>query len=75
MRVIRPGTGARTLQRRLRRELSIRVGRNYWYLARSRSVTLVYKARAGRVTAVGIANRRLTSGRRASRRFLTAWAL
>jgi hypothetical protein len=45
------------------------------YLARGRGVTLVYKTGVRRVIDVGIADRRLTRGARASKRFLRSWEL
>jgi Lipase C-terminal domain/Lipase (class 2) len=72
---IRPGSRVRTLRRRLRGERRLRVGRNVWYLDRGRGATRVYKARGRRVLAVGIADRRLTQGGAASRRFMRSWQL
>jgi hypothetical protein len=62
---VRRGRGARR----------VRVGRNTWYLALSRSVVRVYKTRRGRVLALGIADRRLTAGNRSVGRLLSAWRL
>jgi hypothetical protein len=75
VRGIRPGAGVATLRRRLRDERRLRVGRNVWYVARGRSARLVFKTRGRRVLDVGIADRRLTRGQRASRRFLRSWKL
>ena len=62
-----------TLKRRLRGERSYRVGRNRWYVARGAKSTLVFRTRAGRVGAVGLASRRLTRGSTATRHLLRAW--
>jgi hypothetical protein len=72
---IAPGARLRTLRRGLRGERRYVVGRNTWYLARGRRATLVFKARRGRLVAVGLALRSLTRTRRASRRLLGAWRL
>ena len=72
---VRPGAGVRGLRRRLRGERRFRVGRNTWFLVRGRATTSTYKTRGGKVRAVGIADRRLTRGGRASRRFLRSWEL
>ena len=75
VRGIRRGTSVATLRRRLRGERRIRVGRNVWYLAGGRSATLAYKTRGPKVLDVGIADRRLTGGALASKRFLRSWQL
>jgi hypothetical protein len=72
---IAPGTSVKRLRRALRGERRIRVGRNVWYLTRTRRVACVYKTRGGRVTAVGVADRRLAGGRDRQRRLLRAWQL
>jgi len=75
VRRIRRGASVATLRRRLRGERRTRVGRNVWYLARGRSATLAFKTRGRKVLDVGIADRRLTRGARASKRFLRSWEL
>jgi 3',5'-cyclic AMP phosphodiesterase CpdA len=65
-----PGMRVRTMRRRVRDERRFRIGRNTWYLARGRGATVVYRTQRGRVRAIGLADRRLTGGRRAARRFL-----
>ena len=72
---IRPGSRVTTLRRRLRGERPVTVGRNVWFVARGKSATLVYKTRGRRVLEAGIADRRLTAGAAASRRFLRSWEL
>ena len=71
---VRVGDSVRRLRSRLRGERRYRVGRNTWYAARGGGVRRVFKVRAGRVREVGIADRRLTRTRGATRRFLRSWA-
>jgi pimeloyl-ACP methyl ester carboxylesterase len=73
VRGIRPGAPAATMRRRLRGERRVTLGRNRWFVARGRAATLVYKIRGRRVHEVGIADRRLTRGVSATRRFLWSW--
>lgn len=61
--------------RRLRGMRRVRVGRNLWYLAPGKSSRLLFKTRRGRVLELGIGDKRLTRGRRTTRRFLDAWHL
>ena len=75
VRSIRPGMTVTTLRRRLRGERRLRVGRNVWYLARGRAARLAYRTRGRSVLAVGVADRRLTRGALASKRFLRSWEL
>ncbi|MFN2616676.1 MAG: hypothetical protein ABR581_06065 [Thermoleophilaceae bacterium] len=75
VRGIKHGSRTRKLRRRFHHERRLRIGRNVWYLARGRRATLIFKARRGKVLEVGIADRRLTRSRRASRRFLRSWRL
>jgi pimeloyl-ACP methyl ester carboxylesterase len=72
---VRAGSGVRALRRRLRGERRFRVGRNVWFLARGRAATHAYKTRGRKVLAVGIADRRMTHGARASKRLLRSWEL
>jgi hypothetical protein len=75
IRGVRVRSSVRTLRRKLHGERRFKVGRNTWYVARGHSASLVFKTRRGRVTALGIAERRLTGSRRASKRLLSAWRL
>ena len=72
-RGVRAGSSARLMRRRHRRLQRIRIGRNLWYLKRSRQATLLFKVRGGRVRELGLAERRLTGSRRARVRFLKAF--
>jgi hypothetical protein len=73
LRGLRVGSSTRTLRRRLPRARRYRAGRNTWYLARSRSSTLAFKTRRGRIRSLGIADRRLTRTRRPQQRFLSGF--
>jgi hypothetical protein len=75
VRGLRRGTRVKRLRARLRGERRYRVGKNTWYLARGTRATLVFKTRHGKVLAAGIGSRKLTRGKRASRKFLRAWQL
>ena len=50
-----------------------RIGANRWYLVRRRGATIVLRVRRGRVAELGLADRRLTRTRSASRRFLKSF--
>jgi len=73
IRKVRVGSRLRTLRRRIGRVRGIRVGRNVWYLKSASKARLVFKVRRGRVLEVGIADKRLTSGRRRAKRFLSSF--
>jgi dienelactone hydrolase len=71
MRGVRPGT---RLTAGIRRKLHVgtpyHVGLNYWYLVTLKGSRGVLKVRHGAIQEIGIADTRLTSSRRAARRFL-----
>ena len=71
---VRTGTTVRTMRRRFRGERRYRVGKNVWYLARGRKARIVFKTRGNRVLELGLADKRLTSTRAKSRRFLRAFS-
>jgi hypothetical protein len=73
LRRLRVGSSTLTLRRRLPRARRYRAGRNTWYLARSKSSTLAFKTRRGRIRSLGIADGRLTRTRRAQHRFLSGF--
>jgi hypothetical protein len=73
LRGLRRGARVKALKRKLRGERRVRVGRNVWYLASSKKARLVFKTRGGRVRELGRVSKRLTRGKRASRRLLSAW--
>lgn len=71
LRGVVPGTRLADVATRLHPGRGIRIGRNRWYVmgaGRSRDVLKVHR---GVIEELGIADRRLTSNRRAARRFLT----
>ena len=70
---LRVGSRTRTLRKRLKGERRIRVGRNVWYTARGKRSRLLFRTRRGRVRELGLGNKRLTSTRRGTVRFLRAW--
>jgi hypothetical protein len=72
-RGVRNGSSRRTLGRRFGRLRSHRVGRNRWYLARGRRARILFKVRGGRVQEIGLGDRRLTRGRRATVRYLRSF--
>jgi hypothetical protein len=51
----------------------VRVGSNTWFVVRGRAADGVLKVRHGVVQEIGLADRRLTRGRAAARRFLTSF--
>ena len=61
----RPGSSAAGLGGRRRR-----IGKNLWILRRGSRATVVFKVRRGKIREVGLADRRLTRGRVATRRYL-----
>ncbi len=69
----RVGTSTRMLRRRLRGERRLRIGTTVWFTAKGRSSRLLFRTRGGRVRELGLGNRRLTSTRRGTVRFLRAW--
>ena len=72
---VRPGARAKVARKRMKGARRIRVGRNTWLVGTGKNVRLLVQMRGGKVRAVGIANKRLTRGRTAQRRFLRAWRL
>jgi alpha-glucosidase (family GH31 glycosyl hydrolase) len=70
---IRPGTALSVARRRRRIGKGFRVGLNTWYLLPGRRSSGILKVRHGIVQEVGIADRRLTSSRRSTRRFLMSF--
>jgi hypothetical protein len=73
IRRVRVGTSERALRRRTNGR-RFRIGSNRWYVVRARRARIVYKVRRGKVRELGLANKRLTKGKRA-RRTLGSWRL
>jgi hypothetical protein len=74
LRGVRARASVRFASRRFKLAAPFPLGLNDWYLARDGPVTAVLKARDGVVQEIGIANKPLTSGRAAERRFLSSFS-
>lgn len=72
---IKPGASTKVLRSKLKGERRYRIGKNTWYVAAGRKARLIYRTRGGKVQAVGIADKRLTTSSAGSKRVLKAWAL
>jgi ABC-2 type transport system ATP-binding protein len=70
LRGVRPGARLATIARRLKTGRAFHIGLNYWYLVLNGQSTGVLKVRRGIIDEIGIADKRLTRGRRAELRFL-----
>ncbi len=74
LRGVRPGMSLRSAAHALHVGRGFRIGTNTWYLAPDGVSRAVLKVRGGIIQEVGIANRRLTSGSRATQqRFLASF--
>ena len=71
---IRPGASVTAAAARLKLSKVFVIGLNDWYLAPDGAATAVFKARAGIVEEIGIADKRLTHGRTAQRNLLTSFS-
>jgi Glycine rich protein len=71
---IRPGATIAAAAKKLKIGKEFRIGLNDWYLAPAGSVTAILKGRGGIVEEIGIADKQLTKGRTAQRRFLTSFS-
>ena len=71
---IRPGASVTAAAARLKLSKVFVIGLNDWYLAPDGAATAVFKARAGIVEEIGIADKRLTQGRTAQRNLLTSFS-
>jgi len=74
LRGARPGMRLSRVAHRLGVSRPFRVGLNVWYLVDDRADRGVLKVRHGTIEEVGIADRRLTSGRHAAARFLRSFS-
>ncbi len=74
LRGVRPGARLEAVARRLRIGARFQIGLNTWYLAPNGPSHGVLKVRHGVIEEVGVANRQLTSHRRAARRFLASFS-
>lgn len=67
------GLGIGSTTRELAHAKHLRVGRNTWYLIRSRAHTSIFKVRGGRVRWLGLASSALTTGATVDRRLLAGF--
>jgi hypothetical protein len=74
LRGVRPGATVAAAAKRLKLTPRFHIGLNYWYLAPNGASTGILKVRHGIVEEIGIADRRLTRGRKAQRTFLTSFS-
>jgi hypothetical protein len=70
---VRHGAKLASIARRLRVGRGYRIGLNTWYVVPGRSVDGLLKVRNGVIDEIGIANRSLIAGRRATRAFLASF--
>jgi hypothetical protein len=70
----RPGMALAAIAKHLRVGRPIRIGRTSWYLVPGGASQGVLRVRGGIIQEVGIANKALTHGHSAQRRFLTAFS-
>lgn len=70
---VRPGTILSAAAKRLALRRPLRIGRNDWYLAPARVVTVVLKVRRRVVQEIGIADPQLTHGRQEDRTFMNSF--
>ena len=71
---VRAGARLAPVARRLKVGRPFRIGLNTWYLTRAGASRGVLKVRHGRIEEIGIADKRLTASRSASRRFLARFS-
>lgn len=74
LRGVRPGTRLAAVARRLPVGKGFHIGLNWWYLAPNGTHRGMLKVRRGIIEEIGVADKRLTSSRRAAWRFLTSFA-
>jgi hypothetical protein len=73
LRGVRPHTLLSDVARRLRVGRPFHIGLNWWYLVANGQSRGVLKVRHGIIEEIGVADRQLTSSRRAARMFLTSF--
>jgi hypothetical protein len=74
LRGVTPGRRLAAVARRLHVGKPFHIGLNLWYLAPAGRSRAVLKVRHGIIGEIGVANRQLTSNRRAARRFLSRFS-
>ena len=72
---IHPGDSPRSARRQLKGERRFKAGGNTWYVTTVSGVRLLVKTRGDKVREIGIGNRSLSQGRRATKTFLASWRL
>jgi len=70
---ITPGVPVAAARGKLKLGRPFHIGLNYWYIASASKANGVLKVRHGIIQEVGLANRELTHGRDAQKRFLTSF--
>ena len=73
IRKLRVGSRVKTLRKRLKGERRYKVGGNRWYVVAGKRSRLLFSTRKGKIREVGLASKKLTSTRRATRRLLFSW--
>jgi hypothetical protein len=72
---IKPGSRlTKRVSRRLHLAKAFRIGRNQWYIVAGAKADGVLKVRRSVIQEVGVADKRLLSGRAGQRRFLTSFS-
>lgn len=71
---VQPGASVAAVAHRLKLGKQFHVGANTWYLAPGKTSNGVLKVRNGQIIEIGIANKQLTTGRKAQLRFLTSFS-
>jgi Zinc carboxypeptidase len=71
---LRVGASARKVQRRLDRK-PIKIGKDRWYVVRTKRARAVFKVQSGKLREIGLVNKRFTSSRTKARRTLSSWRL
>jgi hypothetical protein len=71
---VRPGARLAKVRPRLKVSRAYRIGRNTWYLTPNGASHGLIKVQHGVIEEIGTANRALTRGRRAARRFLSSFS-
>ena len=71
---LRVGASARRVQRRLG-GTPIVIGKNRWYVVRTKRAKAVFKVNGGKLREIGLVNKRFASTRTKARRTLSSWRL
>jgi hypothetical protein len=71
---LRVGASDRRVQRRLH-TTAIAIGKNRWYVIRTKRARAVFKVQSGKLREIGLMNKRFASNRKKARRTLSSWRL